>query len=428
VSIDTTTGRHAASTEAPAAAGATVAVDPRLLVQEQGFAGYLSEFKRRIRGGDLGSLPVVVGLIIIVAVFTALNSNFLTAYQLNTIFVDMVGTGLISVGIIFVLLLGEIDLSVGSVSGLVGAMFAVFSVNHGTAPWLSVILAIVSGIVAGALHGFFFARIGVPAFAVTLAGLLFWNGLMLELLGANGTVNLPADGVVAKLTSYYFNDVAVAYGAAVVVVVLYFVSSYLGNRNRARAGIPSRPLSDTILRTVLLAIVAFGAAVLFNQYQGLPLAVLIFVVLLVAADFVLRRTPFGRKVFALGGSVEASRRAGINVASVRLAVFAISGGFAGLGGLFLASQIASVNQGAGSGDLLMNCIAAAVIGGTSLFGGRGRTWNALLGVLVITSIQQGLYIEGIASPIVYMITGAVLLATLVIDAISRRTQRTAGRA
>ncbi|MEU6221081.1 sugar ABC transporter permease [Streptomyces sp. NPDC047022] len=411
-----------------AAAKAVTAVDPRLLVREQGFAGYITEFKRKMKAGDLGSIPVVLGLVIIWIIFQSLNSNFLTAGNLSDISVAMVGTGLIAVGIVFVLLLGEIDLSVGSVSGVAGAAFAVLNITHGMNEVLAFVLAILTGTVAGALHGFVFAKIGVPAFAVTLAGLLFWNGFMLQILGDSGTINLNSDGLVAKLTTYYFSDVAASYGLALAVTVLYFVSSFFGNKRREVAGVPSRPLSETILRTALLAILAFAVAVIYNQYKGLPLAVVIFIGMLLVTDFVLRRTAYGRKIFALGGSVEASRRAGINVAMVRISVFAISGTFAALGGLFIASKIASANQGAGGGDLLMNAIAAAVIGGTSLFGGRGRTWNALLGVLVIVSIQYGLALEGIASPVQYMITGGVLLATVVIDAVTRKTQKTAGRA
>ncbi|MFF3904775.1 sugar ABC transporter permease [Streptomyces sp. NPDC001848] len=411
-----------------AAAKAVTAVDPRLLVREQGFAGYITEFKRKMKAGDLGAIPVVIGLAIIWIIFQSLNSNFLTAGNLSDISVAMVGTGMIAVGIVFVLLLGEIDLSVGSVSGVAGAAFAVLNITHGMSEWLAFVLAILTGTVAGAIHGFVFAKIGVPAFAVTLAGLLFWNGFMLQILGDSGTINLNSDGLVAKLTTYYFSDVAAAYGLALAVTVLYFLSSYFGNKRREAAGVPSRPLSETILRTALLAILAFAVAVVYNQYKGLPLAVVIFIGVLLVTDFVLRRTAYGRKVFALGGSVEASRRAGINVAAVRISVFAISGTFAAIGGLFIASKIASANQGAGGGDLLMNAIAAAVIGGTSLFGGRGRTWNALLGVLVIVSIQYGLALEGIASPVQYMITGGVLLATVVIDAVTRKTQKTAGRA
>ncbi|MEU9014464.1 sugar ABC transporter permease [Streptomyces sp. NPDC048479] len=411
-----------------AAHDAVTAVDPRLLVREQGFAGYISEFKRKLHAGDLGSIPVVIGLIVICAVFQSLNSNFLSAKNLSDISVAMVATGMMAVGIIFVLLLGEIDLSVGSVSGVSGAIVAVLSVTHGMNEWLAVIVAIASGAAIGALHGFFFARIGAPAFAVTLAGLLFWLGFMLQLLGDQGTINLDGEGVVGRLTTYYFSDVAAAYGLAAVAVAGFFLSAFVDNRRREAAGVPSRPLGDIVLRTVLLGVIAFAAAVMFNQYRGLPLALVLFLVVLVLTDFVLRRTTYGRKIFALGGSVEASRRAGINVTAVRISVFAIAGTFAAIGGLFWASKIAAANQSAGAGDLLMNVIAAAVIGGTSLFGGRGRTWNALLGVMVIVSIQYGLSLQGIATPIQYMITGGVLLATVVIDSVTRKTQKTAGRA
>ncbi|WP_073947157.1 sugar ABC transporter permease [Streptomyces kebangsaanensis] len=430
MSIDKTSTppEESAVVNTEAAAGAATAVDPRLLVREQGFAGYVTEFKRKMKAGDLGSIPVVVGLAIIWIIFQSLNSNFLTAGNLSDISVAMVGTGMIAVGIVFVLLLGEIDLSVGSVSGVAGATFAVLNITHGMNEVLALVLAILTGTAAGAIHGFVFARIGVPAFAVTLAGLLFWQGFMLQILGSNGTINLDSEGIVAKLTSYYFSDVAAAYGLAVVAVAGYFLTSFLGNRRREAAGIPSRPLSDLVLRTVLLAVVSFAVAIVYNQHKGLPLAVVIFLAVLVFTDFVLRRTAYGRKVFALGGSVEASRRAGINVELVRISVFAIAGTFAAIGGLFVASKIASANQGAGTGEFLMNVIAAAVIGGTSLFGGRGRTWNALLGVLVIVSIQYGLALEGIAAPVQYMITGGVLLATVIIDAVTRKTQKTAGRA
>ncbi|MFE5814771.1 sugar ABC transporter permease [Streptomyces sp. NPDC056479] len=411
-----------------AAAAAVTAVDPRLLVQEQGLAGYLTEFRRKLKAGELGSLPVILGLVAICVIFQSLNSAFLSAQNINDITVTMVGTGMISVGIVFVLLLGEIDLSVGSVSGASSAIAAVLAVNQGWPEWAAVLIAVAAGAVIGAAHGFFFAVLGAPAFAVTLAGLLFWLGFMLQTLGENGTINLDSDGLIGKLTTYFFTDVAAAYGLAAVVTVVFFITSFLGNRRREAAGIPFRPLSDTILRTVLLGIVSFAAAIMYNQYKGLPLATVIFLVFLVVTDFVLRRTAYGRKIFALGGSVEASRRAGINVTTVRITVFAISGGFAAIGGLFLASKIASANQSAGTGDLLMNAIAAAVIGGTSLFGGRGRTWNALLGVLVIVSIQYGLQLESIAEPVKYMITAGVLLTTVVIDSITRKTQKTAGRA
>lgn len=373
-------------------------------------------------------MPVVLGLIIIWSIFQSLNSNFLGPENLTNIAITMTATGMMAVGIIFVLLLGEIDLSVGSVSGVSGAIVAVLAVTHGVNEWLAIGAAVAGGALIGSLHGFFFAKIGAPAFAVTLSGLLFWSGAMLQILGSNGTVNIDSEGVVGKLTTYFFSDVAVGYGLAALAVAGYFLATFFDARRREAAGVPSRPLGEILLRTGLLAVFTFGPAVVFNQYKGLPLAVVLFLLALVATDFVLRRTTFGRQVFALGGSVEASRRAGINVNRVRITVFAIAGTFAALGGLFWASKIAAANQSAGAGDLLMNVIAAAVIGGTSLFGGRGRTWNALLGVMVITSIQYGLALEGIATPIQYMITGAVLLATVVIDSVTRKTQKTAGRA
>ncbi|MFE9249649.1 sugar ABC transporter permease [Streptomyces sp. NPDC007088] len=411
-----------------AAADAVTAIDPRLLVREQGFGGYVSEFKRKIRGGELGTMPVVAGLIVIWIIFASLNGGFLTAGNLTAMSITMVGTGLIAVGIVFVLLLGEIDLSVGSVSGVAGALSAVLSVNKGVPDSLAILIAIVTCVVIGAVHGFFFARIGAPAFAVTLAGLLFWQGFMLQILGDNGTINLNPDGMIVKLTTYYFSDVAVAYGLAVLAVAGFFLSSFLDARRRQAVGVPSRPLSEIILRSALLAVLAFAVAIMLNQYKGTPLALVIFLALVIITDFVLRRTSYGRKIFALGGSVEASRRAGINVVLIRISVFAIAGGFAAAGGLFLASKIATANQGAGTGELLMNAIAAAVIGGTSLFGGRGSTWHALLGVLVISSIQNGLALQGVATPIVYMVTGGVLLATVVIDSVTRKTQKSAGRA
>ncbi|GAB3953310.1 sugar ABC transporter permease [Streptomyces sparsus] len=410
-----------------AATGDSPLVDPRLLVREQGLKGYLSDFARKMRSGELGSVPVVVGLIVIWAIFQTLDSNFLSAQNLSNLSVYVVGTGLISVGIVFVLLLGEIDLSVGSVSGLSGAVFAVLAVNNGMAEWLAVILALLTGAAAGAVHGFFFAKIGVPAFVVTLAGLLAWNGLMLQVLDRTGTINLDDQGLVATLSSHYFSDVAAAYGLALVAVVCYFGAQFMDTRRRSAAGVPSRPMSEIAVRTGVLAVLAFVAAYMLNQYRGLPLALLIFLIVLVGFDLLLRRTTYGRKVFALGGNTEAARRAGINVVAVRISVFSLAGTMAACGGLLIASRIAAANQGAGSGNLLMEAIAAAVIGGTSLFGGRGKVWSALLGMLVIGSIANGLALLGSPAHVQYMITGGVLLAAVVIDSVSRRTQKSAGR-
>ena len=283
----------------------------------------------------------------------------------------------------------------------------------------------------GAFQGFFFAKIGVPAFVVTLAGNLGWNGLMLWVLGDTGSLSLADKGPLHILgqRSFFMNqDIAGAYILATLAVAALLISSLIDQTRRRRAGVPFRPTSEIILRVAVLAIIAYVVAYVLNKSAGVPNALVIFLAALIICDFVLRRTTFGRKVFAVGGSIEAARRAGINVALIRIVVFAISGGFAALGGLFLAAQTYTATLQAGTGNLLMLAIAAAVIGGTSLFGGRGNVWSALLGMLVIQSIQTGLDLLNMSTSIQYMITGAVLLAAVVVDSLSRRTQRSSGRA
>ncbi|GAA2373399.1 sugar ABC transporter permease [Streptomyces cuspidosporus] len=388
----------------------------------------LGQAWKRLSQGESGSLPVVLGLVLLWAVFQWLNGNFFSPRNLSNLSVDIVGTGLIAVGIVFVLLIGEIDLSVGSVSGLAAAVFAVLNVNEGLPEWLALVIAVLAGALIGALHGFFFARFGVPAFVITLAGLLAWNGLTLYLLGQSGTINLDDQGLVAKLTSYYFHDIAAAYGLAALGAAVFFLTACRDRWRRKAAAMPYRPLREIAVRTGLIAAVAFAAAYVLNQFQGLPLALLIFVVLVAALDVLLRRTPYGRRVYALGGGVEAARRAGVRVAWVRVSVLTVSGTMAALGGLFLASRITSVGQPSTSGILVLNAIAAAVIGGTSLFGGHGRTWCAVLGMLVIQSISSGMALLSIQSALQFMITGGVLLAAVVLDSVSRRSQKSRGRA
>ncbi|WP_042414014.1 sugar ABC transporter permease [Streptacidiphilus anmyonensis] len=407
------------------------AVDPRLLQRESGLSGYVSEFVRKVRGGDLGSLPVVVGLIVIWAVFSLNDGKYFAASTAEFIAYYMVGIGLLAVGLVFVLLLGEIDLSVGAVSGLAAAVYAVLSVNEHVDPWLSVLLTLLTGAAIGALHGFIFAKIGVPAFVVTLAGFLAWQGVMLWLLGSTGTINLDDKGLNHFLSgnSYFLGgDISGGYVLAVLAVASLLFGSLSEQARRRKAGVPFRPTSEIVLRAVLLAIGAFGAAYVLNQASGVPNALVIFLALLIVCDFVLRRTSYGRKIFAVGGNIEASRRAGISVPAIRISVYAISGTFAALGGLAIAGTTNAAGQAGADPNNLMMAIAAAVIGGTSLFGGRGRVWSALLGMLVIESINAGLYMLGLTLDIQYMITGGVLLAAVVVDSLSRRTQKSSGRA
>ncbi|WP_020133787.1 sugar ABC transporter permease [Streptomyces sp. 351MFTsu5.1] len=419
-----------APSDDPTAAPVSV-VDPRLLVREEGFKGYWTEFTRKVKGGELGSLPVVVGLIVIWAIFQFKNDRFLSADNLSNISYYLSATGMIAIGLVFVLLLGEIDLSVGSVSGLASTLFAVWVVNHGMNVWLALVLAIITGVAIGALHGWFFAKIGVPAFVVTLAGLLGWNGLMLWLLGSSGTINIPSDSGPIHLfgQSSFFMDQAIigAYLLAGLAVVLTLVGNFSEQRRRKAAGVPFRPTAEILVRVGALAVAAFVAAAVLNNASGVSNSLVIFLAALVVVDFVLRRTTYGRQVFAVGGGIEAARRAGISVPMVRITVFAISGGFAAIGGMFFAGQTASATLSAGGGNTLMLAIAAAVIGGTSLFGGRGSVWSALLGMLVIQSITTGLDLLNMNASIQYMITGGVLLGAVVIDSVSRRSQKAAGR-
>ncbi|MFC8664422.1 sugar ABC transporter permease, partial [Streptomyces sp. NPDC057199] len=388
----------------------------------------IAYLRRKLRAGEVGALPVVLVLAAVWIIFQSLNSNFLSPRNLSNLSVDIVGTGLIAVGIVFVLLLGELDLSVGSISGLAAAAFAVLNVNHGVPEWLAVIIAVLAGTLAGTVQGISVARTRVPAFVVTLAGLLTWNGLMLYVLGTSGTVNLDENGLVAKLTSYYFTNDAAAYGLAAVAAGLVFLVSYQDMWRRKAVGMPHRSLRGITVRTGVLAVVAFAAAYLLNRFQGLPLALLIFLVVVAGLDLVLRRTHYGRQVYALGGSMEAARRASLSVMRVQTAVLAVSGTMAAVGGLFLASRITSVSQGSGSGVLLVNAIAAAVIGGTSLFGGRGTTWSAVLGMLIIQSIASGMAITDTPTAVQFIITGGVLFAAVLIDSLARRSQQARGRA
>lgn len=388
----------------------------------------VAAFRNRRSAGELAQLPVVLVLAVVWITFQCLDQNFLSPRNLSNLGVDIVGTGLIAVGVVFVLLLGELDLSVGSVSGLAAAVFAVLNVDHGVPEWLALVLAVLMGTAAGTVQGFSFAKARVPAFVVTLAGLLTWNGLMLSILGSSGTVNLDEDGLVAKLTSYYFTDDAAAYGLAALGTGMVLLASCLDRRRRRAAGMPYRSLRAIGARTAGLAAVAFAAAYVLNSFQGLPLALLIFLVVVAGLDVMLRRTRYGRQVYALGGSVEAARRASLSVTGVRTAVLAVSGTMAAVGGLFMASRITSVSQSSGSGPLLLNAIAAAVIGGTSLFGGRGTTWSAVLGILVIQSIASGMALTDTPTAVQLVITGGVLFAAVVIDSLSRRSQEAHGRA
>jgi D-xylose transport system permease protein len=401
-------------------------LDPRLIADQPGLAGAISGFRRRLSQGELGSLPVVFGIALIWLIFWLANDRFLTPGNLTNLVLQVTGFGTISIGVVLVLLLGEIDLSVGTLSGLCAAIMAVLNVQHGVPGWLAILTALATGAAIGAFQGFWVTRFRIPAFVVTLAGLLAWQGALLFVLGSTGTVNL-SNKAITGLANTFFVPLD-AWLLAVVVIILYAGAKFWERRQRDAAGLPVAPLGRLVTRVALLAVAVLAVAAVLNADRGLPLALMIFVGLVVAVDLLIRRTTFGRHVLAVGGSDEAARRAGIGVNNLRLLVFTLASTLAAAGGILAASRLFAVNQSSGASDTLLNAIAAAVIGGTSLFGGRGSAWSALLGALVIGSIANGMDLLGVQSSTKFMVTGGVLLLSATVDALSRRGRQAAGRA
>jgi D-xylose transport system permease protein len=286
-------------------------------------------------------------------------------------------------------------------------------------------IALLVGAAIGAFQGTWITRFGIPSFVVTLAGLIGWAGTLLFVLGSTGTINLT-DPFITGLAGTFFKGVlGWVFGALFVAYIAG--TGYLARRTRLRAGLRAEPMSLIILRAAIVAVGTAAALFVFDLNRGLPLSLVFLVGLIVVMDFVVRRTRFGRMVFAVGGNAEAARRAGMPVQPVRIAVFTLASTFAAWGGILAASRLLAVNQSSGSGDVLLNAIASAVIGGTSLFGGRGTVWAALLGILVIQSISNGMDLLSFDPAVKQMITGAVLLAAVTVDALARRGRRQAGR-
>jgi D-xylose transport system permease protein len=380
---------------------------------------------RRLVQGDLGSLRVVIGLALIWAIFQFENDRFLSAQNLTNLMLQITATGLISIGVVYVLLLGEIDLSVGAVSGLAAAVMAVLNVKHGWSPYLAIAAAVAVGMAIGVLQGSLFSRFVVPSFVVTLAGLLAWQGALLQVLGSTGSINLT-DPVITGLANTFYSE-AVGWIFAAIVIGLYGAVLLLGHRRRVAAGLASENLAALGLRFGLVAVVTIVATAVLNSDRGVPLAVMILLAFVVGMEYVVKRTGFGRHVFAVGGNAEAARRAGIRVNGIRVAVFGISGTMAAIGGILAASRLLAVNQNSGGNELLLLAIAGPVIAGTSLFGGRGSVWTALLGALVIGSISNGMDLLALSSAVKFMVTGGVLLLAVIVDAIARQQRQGSGR-
>ena len=383
------------------------------------------ELLRRFIAGDLAELRVVLALAVIWLVFYAQEPRFMSSVNLSNLVLQMTAVGIVSIGIVLVLLLGEIDLSVGAVSGLCAAIMAVLSVKHGWSPYLAIAAGVLAGTAIGLFQGSVFTKFAVPSFVVTLAGLLAWPGFQLEVLGETGTVNLN-DPKIIGLTSTFYSD-TVGWIIAVVAIGLYAFTALRGRQKRVSQGLSAPEVGLLVLRIGLVAVATLVAVWVLNDDRGVPLAALILVGFCLAFFYLTTRTTFGRHIFAVGGNAEAARRAGIHVTRVRVIVFMIASTMAAIGGIMAASRLLAVNQSSGSGDFLLLAIAGPVIAGTSLFGGRGSVWHALLGALVITSISNGMDLLGLESSVKFMVTGAVLLLAVVIDAIARKQRQAAGR-
>jgi D-xylose transport system permease protein len=415
----------------------TAATDPTTVPPEfaetgregNGVGAHLGRWWDNVRAGDVGSLPIIVGLLLITVFFQTKNDNFLTAGNVSNLIGQMAGTATIAMGVVFVLLLGEIDLSIGFVSGIAGVVVAELQTggNWTELPgWIAIVLAVLACAAIGLLEGSFVAFVGVPSFIVTLAFLLALQGVIQKLIGVTGVIVIQ-DQTIFDFANYTLPD-SWGWISAAVLIALYLASTLSGVISRRRHGI----ISDNLVLVTIKCVVVVGAIVwmiywLNDKARGFPFVGLVVIVLLVFLTWVATRTRFGRHVYAVGGNAEAARRAGINVRMIRWWVFGISGAMAGLGGVIFASRLSSVDLNAGSGTILLDAIAAAVIGGTSLFGGRGEVKSALLGALIIASIANGMSLLGYSSATQYIVTGIILLAAVTLDTISRRRLAASGR-
>src|SRR3954471_18657484 len=379
---------------------------------------------RRVFHGDFVSVRVIVAIALIWIIFQSLNGRFLSAVNLTNLVLQITATGLISVGVVFVLLLGEIDLSVGAVSGVTSALMAVMNVQHGWNPYLAIAAAVALGVAIGLLQGALFSTFGVPSFIITLAGLLAWQGLQLYVLGDTGSVNVTNDKIVG-LANHFYSDAA-GWVFAGVMIGAYAATALWSLRSRRSAGLADTDAAGPITRIVIVAAASIAVVAVLNADRGVPLAVMILVAFVAGMQYVAARTLFGRHVFAVGGNAEAARRAGIRTRRIRIIVFGISGTMAAIGGILAASRLLAVDQSSGGAASPLSAIAGPVIAGTSLFGGRGSVWSALLGAITIGSISNGMDLLALQSSVKFMVTGAVLAVAVIVDSLARRNREAGG--
>lgn len=391
-------------------------------------------YVERLRGGDIGALPAVLGLIVLCAIFSALRPSFLTAGNFANLFTQGAAVIVIAMGLVFVLLLGEIDLSAGFASGVCAAVLATTMTQLGF-PWYAAVLAaILTGVAIGLTLGALVAKVGVPSFVVTLAGFLAFQGLVLVLLKEGTNVAIRDETIYAIENKNLAPGLG--WGLYAVSVAGYAAVQLVRARKRAARGLVAEPPSLIAVRVGTLAVIAGLAVYVLNlerarnpnfaSLTGVPIVVPLVLVLLVAWTFVLARTSFGRHIYAVGGNTEAARRAGISVDRIKISAFVICSSMAAVGGIIAASKAASVDPNTGGSTVLLYAVGAAVIGGTSLFGGKGRVIDAVLGGAVVAVIENGMGLLNLGSSAKYLVTGAVLLLAAGVDALSRRRASATG--
>ncbi len=384
----------------------------------------------KVKVGETGSLPAMLGLIILVVIFDMANPIFLKPVNFANLLTQTATVTTLAMGVTFVLLLGEIDLSAGVTAGLSAAFLAVSLFEYGVSWQVAVLIAISLGALIGFLIGLLVAKVGIPSFVVTLAAFLAFQGLQLVVIGRGGLIGLKSDVLIAIMNS----PMPVSFGWILLFIVatIYISSALYSRKQRSKVGQINKPFGVLIFKSAALIIIG-GAGVAFlnlerganpqiTSLRGMPWVVPIVLILLAGGTFVLDRTKFGRHIYAVGGNAEAARRAGIAVARVKIIVFVICSSFAGIAGILLASRQASVDPAAGR-SVVWYAIAAAVVGGVSLFGGRGRLSDAVIGGFVVSVIDNGLGLVGLASGLNLAVTGGVLLLAATADAISRRKSR-----
>jgi D-xylose transport system permease protein len=413
-----------APTEPDLSPKVAAAIPPELMADSLG--DYVRGWIVRVRGGDSGILPVVGGLILVSILFQALNSHFLTARNLVNLLIQGAAYMLLAMAEIFALLLGEIDLSIGFVSGIGGVITAeLVKQRYGWPWWAAVIVALLLCAAIGAIQGTIITRVGLPAFIVTLAGLLGLQGVMLEILGRGGSLPINQK-IINDITSGNLTPAA-SWIVMLVAVGLLGARMWFRDARRRQSGLVAPPASLTLVKIVAVLVAGVAVVLICNTnrgtlvpIKGVPWVVLVVLGVLAMWTFLLGRTKFGRYVYAVGGNAEAARRAGVSLARIRTLCFMLAGFTAGIAGIVYASRLRSVSTALDGGQLVLYAVAAAVIGGTSLFGGRGKALHAVLGGVVIAAIDNGMALKGYSAAAKYMVTALVLLAAVTIDALARR--------